>query len=441
MSSSSPPLITSARWGTRTKRIVAITLLIGSAISLFFLSGMIPMLVISALLAYLLWPLVNFVDRRINRLFGFPVRSLSVALTFVILIAFFTVSFLVVIPVIVSQIEQLGERIPVLAADLEAGLRGLLSHPLSIGGTPILLDGEPIIPIERFDAITEGDPLGVLIGGNGEFDIFAVIGGFLMSVGAPAFSVLGGAFVAVINLAFIIVIMFYLMRDGEAFVAHVINITPKPYQGDMRRLFYELGRVWNAYLRGQLILCVAVGMAVYVAALFLGLPGAPMLGLIAALLEFIPNVGPIVATIPAILVALLSESSTIPFLSGVPFALTVVVVWTIIQQIESVYLTPRVMGGELHLHPVVVVIALLAGASVGGAVGVILAAPFTATGRVFGQYFYGKLFDVEPFPKPKPYEVETHRTRLLRLWDHVRRRLAERRAAQTQGADSAPVIK
>lgn len=439
MNSTSPPLITSARWGTRTKRIVAIALLIGSAISLFYLSGMIPMLVISALLSYLLWPLVNIIDRRITRLFGFQVRSLSVALTFVILIAVFTVSFIVVIPVIVGQIEQLGDRIPVLAADLESGLRRTLSHPLSIGGTPILLEGEPIIPIERFDAITEGDPLGVLIG-NGEFDIFAVIGGFLMSVGAPAFSVLGGAFVAVINLAFIIVIMFYLMRDGEAFVAHFVNITPKPYQGDMRRLFYELGRVWNAYLRGQLILCVAVGTAVYVAALFLGLPGAPMLGLIAALLEFIPNVGPIVATIPAVLVALLSESSTIPFLSGLPFALTVAVVWTIIQQIESVYLTPRVMGGELHLHPVVVVIALLAGASVGGAVGVILAAPFTATGRVFGQYFYGKLFDVEPFSKPKPYEIVTHRTRLLRLWDHVRRRLKDRRAHQPQGADSAPVI-
>ena len=79
------------------------------------------------------------------------------------------------------------------------------------------------------------------------------------------------------------------------------SIVPEDYHSDARRLFYELGDVWNAYLRGQLILSLTMGVAVLMAALILGVPNAPILGLLSALLEFIPNIGPLLALIPAAL--------------------------------------------------------------------------------------------------------------------------------------------
>jgi predicted PurR-regulated permease PerM len=413
-----PPPITSARWGIRTKRIVSIILFIGTVIGLYFLADLIPLLVVSALLAYLLWPVVNFIDARMGQFLPFQSRSLAVILTFIGLITSVLMAIVLIVPVIFNQLGVLSERLPEIITDIETDIQSVLSHPISINGTPVLIDGSPIIISEHIDSITETDPLSAIVN-SPDFDIVSSVGNVLVSLGSPVFNVLGGAITAVLNLTFIIVIMFYLMRDGELFVKNIINVASPAYQGDMRRLFYELSRVWNAYLRGQLILCISVGMAVYVVALVLGLPGAPTLGLISALLEFIPNLGPVLATVPAVLVALLSTSSTFPFLSGIGFALVVVLAWTLVQQLEAIYLTPRVMGGGLDLHPLVVIIALLAGASIGGAVGIILAAPFTATGRIFGQYFYGKLFDVDPFPTPKPYEVEPHRTVLLRLYDKL----------------------
>lgn len=423
MAKTSPPPITSARWGIRTKRIVSIILFIGTVIGLYFLADLIPMLVVSALLAYLLWPVVNFIDARIAQILPFQARSLAVLLTFIGLITGALMVVILIVPVIFSQLGVLSERLPQIITDIETDVQAILSHPISINGTPVLIDGAPIIIADHLDTITESDPLSALVN-SPDFDIVSIFGNVLVSLGSPVFDVLGGAITAILNLTFIIVIMFYLMRDGELFVKHITSVASPAYQGDMRRLFYELSRVWNAYLRGQLILCISVGMAVYVVALVLGVPGAPTLGLISALLEFIPNLGPVLATIPAVLVALLSTSSTFPFLSGISFALVVVLAWTLVQQLEAIYLTPRVMGGGLDLHPLVVIIALLAGASIGGAIGIILAAPFTATGRIFGQYFYGKLFDVDPFPTPKPYEVEPYRPILFRVYDKLRASLS-----------------
>ena len=425
-----PPPITSARWGTRTKRIVGIFLFLGFIAGLIIFADVIPLLIIAALLSYLLWPLVNFFEHRFLWVLPFGSRSLAVLMTFLIVIAGFAVSLVLIIPVLVDQVALVGESLPLFLADLEAEARRVLSQPLSFGGSPVLIDGEPLVPLDQLEQLSGANgEAGSVMGEN--FDLMQFVGTFLGSLTGPAFSVLGGAITAIINVAFLIVIMFYVMRDGDKFINHVIRVTPSAYQGDARRLFFELGRVWNAYLRGQLMLCIIVGMAVYIAALVLGLPSAPILGVIAGFLEFVPNIGPIIATIPAVLVALVSTSSTIPFLSGLPFALVVIAIWTLIQQLESIYLVPRVMGGNLDLHPVVVLISVLAGASAGGALGVILAAPFMATARVFGQYFYGKLFDSDPFVTIKPYEVANRQPGVIRLTNFFRYVFTRRTTKET----------
>jgi predicted PurR-regulated permease PerM len=137
---------------------------------------------------------------------------------------------------------------------------------------------------------------------------------------------------------------------------------------------------------------------VFVAATVLGVPNPLVLGLIAGVLEFVPNLGPLLALVPAALLALVSQSNTLPFLEGPTFALVVIIVWTLIQNVESLIIVPRVMGGSLNLHPVVVIVGVLAGASFAGALGVILAAPAIASVRLLLHYIYGKVTDQQVFP-------------------------------------------
>ncbi|GAB4520133.1 MAG: hypothetical protein OHK0046_29930 [Anaerolineae bacterium] len=372
------------------------------------LTDILPLLIIAALLSYLLFPLVSWIEKRVLFVLPFRARSLAVLLAFLVVLSAFVLVLVLIVPVLIDQIAQIGRGLPGFLEQAEDDLVAFLSEPIRVGGRIVPIGGRPIIPMDVLEDITGNTEEGINLVQAGNFDIFEIIGTFVGSVGGltgPAFSVLGGALDVLFNLVFLVVIMFYLMRDGEFFSQELVKSVPDAYKGDVRRLMYELGRVWDAYLRGQLLLCLIIGFAVYIAALLLGVPNAPILGLIAGLLEFIPNLGPLIALIPAAFLALVSESGTVPFLSGIPFALVVIVVWTGIQQLESIFLVPRVMGGSLNLHPVVVILAVIAGASLAGALGVILAAPFTASARLLGQYIYGKVFDTDPFPpkvRPKP---------------------------------------
>ncbi len=328
-----------------------------------------------------------------------------------------------VVPLLVDQLRSFAERLPDIVAGLESGLRDILSRPIVIGN-------QRIVPLESLQtalgtqSTDEVIPLSTL-------NIGDAATAFARSLTGPAFSFLGGAFTAILNFVFLITLMFYLIKDGAKFVTKTVEVTPSAYQNDVRRLFYELAEVWNAYLRGQLLLSAVMGVVVFVAAALLGVPNAPILGMLAGLLEFIPNIGPLIALIPAALLALSSQSSTLPFLEGGTFALVVIAVWTVLQNVESVVLVPRIMGDSLNLHPFVVMVGVIAGASLAGVLGVILAAPVIASLRVIGQYFYGKLMDRDPFPPPDPKAMRDARRnsfiyRLLLAGRFGRRRLSER---------------
>jgi predicted PurR-regulated permease PerM len=223
---------------------------------------------------------------------------------------------------------------------------------------------------------------------------------------------------------------FYLLKDGRHFIQNVIELAPDGYQGDAARIVSELGSVWNAYIRGQFILCLTIGIAVYILASLLGVPNAPILGLLAGILEFIPNLGPLLALIPAAFLALVSQSTTLPFLEGVPFMLVVIVVWTGLQNVEALFLVPRVMGSSLNLHPLVVIIAVLSGAALAGPLGVILAAPTVASVRIFARYIYGKLTNRPPFPEVQQAEP-AQPTLIERLIQNAYDRLTRRQPVRS----------
>jgi predicted PurR-regulated permease PerM len=406
-----PPPISSPYWASRTKRTVALICVVLIGLAMWRLNELLPILIVSMILAYLLSPVARFINRRVlvfGPLASKPHRTLSVILTIILVITVVIIVILVVVPLLLNQFQEFGRDIPRLLQSIGRDLERILSEPVMVGSEPLLIGGEPFIPLERIRQI-----LGAQSGGTApDIDFVGTTQTFIGSLTGPAFSFVGGAFTAVINLIFLLTMTFYLMRDGGIFITKLVEITPSSYRNDVRRLLYELSQVWSAYLHGQITLGLVMGLIVFTVATLLGVPNPFILGTLSGLLEFIPNIGPALALFPAALLALSSQSSTLPFLSGLPFAIVVIVVWTALQNIEAIFLVPRIVGRQLNLHPFVVIVAIIGGASLVGALGIILAAPMVASARVIGQYIYGKLTDQNLFPLQVTVKPRSEPTRL-----------------------------
>lgn len=391
----------SPQWNLHTKRTVAMLSFLFFVLMLWFLKTILPIVIVSVLIAFVLNPLVSLLTQRvfIAQDNSGARRGLATLITFLLALFTIIILFLVIIPDLTEEIASFGGQLPAFIQQFEAEIETFLDQPISFGDDTFMLEGEPFIPLDRIEEITGSRDISALLQLD-QIDLTAATETFIGSarnLSGPAFSFVGGAFSTLISTIFLVMMTFYLLKDGGMFIQNFIKVVPSDYQADAQRLFEELGHVWNAYLRGQLILSLVMGFAVYFAATLLGLPNAPILGLLAGVLEFIPNLGPLIALIPAALLALISQSTTIPALSGVTFMFVVIFVWTMLQNIEAVVLVPRIMGDSLDLHPFMVILAVLGGAAVGGALGIILAAPFVASGRVIAHYIYGKLTDTEPF--------------------------------------------
>jgi predicted PurR-regulated permease PerM len=416
-------------WSSRTKRLVVVGMIGLTALAVWWFSQILPLVIVAIVLAYILTPLVNFIERRVmalRPLQRIQNRGLAVGFAFLLVILLFVVILLVVLPMFVGQLEEFGRSIPDLLRTLESEITRILSEPLTFNNEPILLEGKPLIPLERILEATGAQDINDLLHLE-NLDLVGAAQTFLGSLGSvtgPAFSFLGGAVNTLINVTFLIVMMFYLMKDGELFAKRIVDLAPPDYHDDARRLLHELARIWNAYLRGQLLISLTTGLVIFTAGIILGVPNALILGLFSGILQLIPNIGPLLAVIPAALIALLSESSTLPYLSGAGFMLVVIVVWVVIQNFILFVIIPRVMGESLDLHPFIVLLAVIAGASVAGALGIILAVPFVASARLLAIYVYGKLTDTDPFHRLRPERVSTEPTLLQRVAVQLNQRLA-----------------
>jgi predicted PurR-regulated permease PerM len=355
-------------------------------------------LALTVVFAYLLSPLVGFFEHRLYGLHHYESRrTLAVLMTWLVLFGLMGIVVGLIVPATLSQLRQFAEDVPSLVESTQQDLEEFLSQPITIGDFTI-------VPWEELQGVVPFGDGTTSSSDNGTFS--DTLQSTLLSVSDSALTFVGGAVSLVVSTFLMLVMMFYLMRDGPIFIDYFVRGTPESYRGDVLRLFHELGLIWNAYLRGQILLGVAVGSATYVATLILGLPQSLLLAILAGFLEFIPNLGPTLSAIPAVMFALTTPSSTIGLDAGIGFALATIAAYMAIQQLEAIFLVPRILGNSLDLHPVVVLIAILIGSNLAGLLGVILAAPIVATLRLFGRYIRGKLFDEELFPAIAPYSAQ-----------------------------------
>jgi predicted PurR-regulated permease PerM len=247
-------------------------------------------------------------------------------------------------------------------------------------------------------------------------------------------------------LVFTFLASIYMSLDALALHDAILRAVPVRFRPESSILLNRIERTWNAFLRGELTLILFIGTIDWLGLTILGIPGAPYLGIISGLLEIVPNIGPVVATIPAVIVAIL-QGSIYLHVSPLFLALLVIAFYTLVQQFENNLIVPRVLGKAMNLPPLVVMIGALVGAEVGGMLGVMLATPLIATMREIVSYIYRKILGENPFPPeeeaqtpeaPLPNKTLEWRKRAMRIFERIAKRPFHE---HTQTAERTPATK
>ncbi len=354
--------MTSRRWTTTTKIIVASALAVLSIVLLIAFRQMIAPTIVALLLAFVLSYPVNWIQQRTG--WG---RGLAVISTYVLVV----IGFVAMVLIITPRADGMGDSLRRTIDDLLAGLQGGVGT-LSFDLGPIHLSGE---------------------------EMLGQVGEILRSAfgSANPMGIARGLTASLVNLIFVVVLNYWLLKDSHKLQRGLISMIPADYQEEMRRLGGELANIWQGFLRGQILLGVVVGLIVWVCLLILGMPNAAGLALLAGILELLPSIGPAISGTIATILAFLYGSTWMP-VSNLVFAIIIGIVYSIIGQIESVYFIPRLVGGRVKLHPGVTFVGIMAGAMVFGVLGILLAAPVIASARIIVEYLVRKLSDQEPFP-------------------------------------------
>jgi predicted PurR-regulated permease PerM len=368
-------------WGETTKRWVVAGLVVAGALVVYWVRSLLPPAILACLLAYLLGPVVERLRRlRLS-------RTKATVVTYVVLLLALVVATSILVPVVVQQLSSINVD---LQSIYESLLRFMSAHrtirifeySIELSDVYDKLEGSIIQLITGFASRSAQEMLGIA---------FGLASGFVSTF---------------VWLIFILVVSFWLLKDADQIGKFFDGLVIPAYRGDADALRASVAAVWNSFFRGLLFLSLTVAVMTGALTWLLGVKNALLLGILAGVLEVVPTIGPIAACIPAVAVAYFQGSTHLPIGNGW-FALLVVGVYVLIQQVESNYLAPRIIGSSVRIHPLVVLMGAIGGYAVGGIAGAFLAAPVMGTLRVLGQYLYRKLTEVET---PTELPEETRRS-------------------------------
>lgn len=348
---------------SRTARYIAFFIFLGFIIWFGYTAReLIAPLIISALLAYVLNPPISYV----NSISKLP-RSIVVTLVYAILISLLGLALFTLTPVAIEQSGTLADEFDVI--------------------------------LREFGAVAEAEfgRLGVNIETE---DLVNSIGEFFSTTLGPdqIFRFITTTSRNLVWILIIVVTTFYILQDWHLLQAWLFNLAPPAFQGDARRLYGEIKDKWQAYLWGQILLMLIIGILSGLGSAAVGLQAALVLGLIAGIFDVVPSVGPAVAMVIATLVAWFQGPPDFLPISTPFYALLVLLVFTAIQGIENIWLRPRIMGQSLKLHPGVVFLAVMGGLAIGGILVALLIVPLIGTMGIIGGYLRARMFGLDPWP-------------------------------------------
>jgi predicted PurR-regulated permease PerM len=209
--------------------------------------------------------------------------------------------------------------------------------------------------------------------------------------------------VTVVWSLFVLVISYFLLAETTSLQGAIVKVEIPGYNADIRRMGSELRKIWNAFLRGQLIIILLVILVYTVLFFVLGLRFAFGIALLAGMAKFVPYIGPFIAWVTAFLVAF-TQGGNYFGMQPLTYAILVVVICIVVDQILDNLVTPRFMGQTLGLHPAAVLVSAIIATNLIGIIGLVLAAPVLATLTLIGRYVLRKMLDLDPWP-PRETEI------------------------------------
>lgn len=324
---------------------------IGICLFLYFLGPILTPFLISALLAWLGDPVADKLET-----WKFP-RSLAVVVVFIGTFLILGLLLLLIVPMVVREVAALSTRTPEIVAWFQhTGSPWLVLH-LRMDPTRLKLENL-----------------------SGYLTANLQNAGLLASNTLATLTHSGHTlFVFVISVLLVPVVTFYWLRDWDIFKARIADLVPRSQVAHVERLARECDAVLAAFFRGQVLVMICLASIYSMGLALVGLENAVAIGVIAGLLGFVPYLGVTTGIILALLSAVLQGGD-----GWLP--LWVLVVFAVGITLEGSVLTPRLVGGRIGLHPVMVIFAILAGGQLFGFVGVLLALPVAAACMVFARH-------------------------------------------------------
>ena len=336
--------------------------------------AMLP-LVVSLVVAELLFPAVAYIERRLPGYSRHPrvARIGAIATTYVAFIVLMTAFLFLTLQPVYLEMREFFQNAPEIYEQARSTVeRGLEEFDRQV-------------PEEVRTQLEEW--LGTASG---------AIGDAALAILAKTLSGVTGTVSVVFGLAVVPVFLFYMLKDKEELVGGMYSMLPEGASRHTRNVLNLVHSVVGSYVRAQVISASIIGVFVTLGLFFLDISYASTLGLLAGVLGLIPIVGAYIGAVPGLLVALATDPGKLPL---------VAVVYLIVQLVESNVISPRIQGRALRLHPIFIMATLVVASEIAGLWGVLVGVPLVAVARDIFTYFYIEWSDGGR-SESKPEELE-----------------------------------
>lgn len=361
-------------WGANTKLVIALTTVVIVGALLIKFQFIITPLVLAFLLSYLFHPLADFLQRKLR--FSWNAAVSSIFLLVIILLA----GLLTLGGVgLVQQIQSLVIIVQDALRTLPQLIEDISGRVFQLGPFKIDFSALDLNDLSR-QALDMIQPL-------------------LSRTGTLLGTVAGGAANFLGWMLFVLLVSYFTLVESKGLRDQIISVDlPGGYNQDFARLSRELGRIWNAFLRGQIIIFFMAVIVYSILLSALGVSYAIGLAFLAGLARFVPYIGPAVNWTLLVIVAYFQQY-TFLHLPDLTYAIIVLAIALLIDQVFDNIINPRIMSSALKVHPAAVLVAAIIAANLFGILGVVVAAPILATAALLWNYIMRKMFDLDPFPE------------------------------------------
>jgi predicted PurR-regulated permease PerM len=363
-------------WGGNVKLVVGFTMVAIMAAFLINFQNLISPLLLTFILTYLLHPVVSRLSKSMKMSWRMAVNVVFLVLVVGVGISFTATGFALVqqLESLIQVVDSFINRLPEMVLEWSTSVYQIGPFQLDISQYLTNVDLEALI--QQFISVVQ--------------PALGQAGGVLATVATGMVSILGWGF-------FVILISYFLLADMHKVPGDLVVIDLPEYDADIRRMGKELSRIWNAFLRGQVILFSLTVFIYSVLLVILDVRYVLGLAILAGFARFVPYLGQWVTWAVLIIVTLFQESNHFG-LEPIQYLILVFVVALVVDNILDSVVAPRILGQTLGVHPAAVFVAALIALNILGLLGVILAAPVLASFILIGRYVARKMLDLDPWP-------------------------------------------